>query len=122
MSGGAPAVDANNKLYVLTGNGTFDATSTSAPNDDYGDSLLQLTPTLSVAQWFTPSDQLADAQNDDDFGSGGAAILVDLPAGNTVTHALICGGKDHSLYVLNRDLLGGFRAIRLRCSSSTSAG
>jgi hypothetical protein len=108
MSGGAPAVDASGKLYVITGNGGFDATSRTAPNNDYGDSLLQLTPSLSVSQWFTPSDQLNDAQNDEDFGSGGAALLADLPAGNTVTHALICGGKDHFLYVINRDLLGGF--------------
>ncbi|HEY6482044.1 MAG TPA: hypothetical protein VIY54_00800 [Steroidobacteraceae bacterium] len=108
MSGGAPAADAGNQLYVITGNGPYDATSTSAPNNDYGDSLLQLTPALSVVQYFTPSDQLADDQNDNDFGSGGAALLADLPAGNTVTHALICGGKDDALYVLNRDQLGGF--------------
>lgn len=108
MSGGAPAVDASGKLYVITGNGNFDATSTTAPNNDYGDSLLQLTPSLAVSQWFTPSDELYDDQNDKDFGSSGAALLADLPAGNTVTHALICGGKDHFLYVINRDLLGGF--------------
>ena len=51
---------------------------------------------------------MADDQSDRDFGSGGAAVLADLPAGNTVTHALVCGGKDGTLYVLNRDLLGGF--------------
>jgi hypothetical protein len=67
-----------------------------------------LTPALTVSQWFTPSDELLDAQNDKDFGSGSAALLADLPAGNTITHALICGGKDHALFVLNRDLLGGF--------------
>jgi hypothetical protein len=51
---------------------------------------------------------LVNAQTDLDFASGGAALLANLPAGNTVTHALICGGKDGTLYVLNRDLLGGF--------------
>ncbi|HET9390165.1 MAG TPA: hypothetical protein VFO44_11015 [Steroidobacteraceae bacterium] len=108
MSGGAPAADSSNHLYVLTGNGGFDANSSSAPNNDYGDSLLQLTTDLHVQQYFTPADQLADSQNDKDFGAGGAALLADLPAGNTVTHALICGGKDHDLYVINRDMLGGF--------------
>lgn len=108
MGGGAPAADSNGRLYLITGNGGFDATSRSAPNNDYGDSLLQLSPTLAVSQWFTPSDQLSDDQTDKDFGSGGAALLADLPAGNTVTHALICGGKDRFLYVINRDLLGGF--------------
>ncbi|HWX30517.1 MAG TPA: hypothetical protein VNZ53_24125 [Steroidobacteraceae bacterium] len=108
MGGGAPAVDSNNNLYVVTGNGAFDAVSGSAPHNDYGDSLLRLNAALQVSQYFTPSDQLLDAQNDGDFGSGGAALLADLPAGNTVTHALICGGKDSVLFVLNRDLLGGF--------------
>ena len=63
---------------------------------------------LQVTQYFTPSDELEDAQTDRDFASGGAALLANLPTGNSVTHALICGGKDGTLYVLNRDLLGGF--------------
>jgi hypothetical protein len=108
MGGGAPAVDSNNNLYVLTSNGNFDAGNSSAPNNDYGDSLLKLNLALQLSQYFTPSSQLTDSQNDKDFGSGGAAILADLPAGNTVTHVLICGGKDGILYVINRDLLGGF--------------
>jgi hypothetical protein len=108
MGGGAPSVDSNNNLYVLTGNGNFDATSSSAPNNDYGDSLLKLNTALRVSQYFTPSDQQTDNLEDEDFGAGGTAILADLPAGNTITHTLICGGKDGSLYVLNRDLLGGF--------------
>ena len=108
MGGGAPSVDASNHLYFLTGNGGFDANSISAPNDDYGDSLLQADTSLNISSYFTPSDELADDQGDRDFGSGGAAVLADLPAGNTVTHALVCGGKDGTLYVLNRDLLGGF--------------
>ena len=43
-----------------------------------------------------------------DFGAGGAALLADLPAGSPITHLLMCGGKDGALYVLNRDLLGGY--------------
>jgi hypothetical protein len=46
-------------------------------------------------------------QNDGDFAAGGAAILADLPTGSPVTHLIMGGGKDRSLYVLNRDLLGG---------------
>jgi hypothetical protein len=107
MAGSAPAVDSNNYLYALTGNGTFDATSSAPNNVDYGDSLLKLTPSLSVQSYFTPSDQLSDNQGDKDFGSGGAAVLADLPAGSPVTHLVMGGGKDGSLYVLNRDTLGG---------------
>lgn len=107
MGGGAPSVDAGNNLYFLTGNGAFDAGSSSAPNNDYGDSLLQVNTALQVNSYFTPSDEASDFSGDRDFGSGGAAVLADLPAGNTVTHALVCGGKDGTLYVLNRDMLGG---------------
>jgi hypothetical protein len=54
MGGGAPAADANNNLYLLTGNAAFDATS---GGNDYGDSLLQLSSGLTVSSFFTPSDQ-----------------------------------------------------------------
>jgi hypothetical protein len=108
MSGGAPAADSSNQLYIITGNGTFDASNSSTPNDDYGDSLLKLSTSLTVAQYFTPTDQLTDEQNDQDFGAGGAVVLADLPAGSPFTHLVMGGGKDGSLFVLNRDNLGGF--------------
>jgi hypothetical protein len=109
MSGGAMAADSNNNLYAITGNGTFDAANASAPNNDYGDSLLQLNSSLTVSQYFTPTDELEDSQGDNDFGAGGTTVLADLPAGsNSVTqHLIMGGGKDGGLYVLNRDNLGG---------------
>jgi hypothetical protein len=107
MGGGAPPADSASNLYFITGNGNFDATNATAPNNDYGDTLLQLNAALQVTQYFTPSDEATDSSADKDFGAGGAAVLADLPAGNIVTHALVCGGKDGTLYVLNRDMLGG---------------
>jgi Putative Ig domain len=110
MGGSAPAADSSNNLYVITGNGTFDADPNSypAPNNDYGDSFLKVSTTggLSVSQYFTPSDQLSDQTNDLDFGAGGAAILVDQPS-SPVAHLVIGGGKDGTLYLLNRDSMGG---------------
>jgi hypothetical protein len=103
MTGNAPAADLNNNLYVVTGNGNFDV-----PNGDYGDSLLQLTANLTVLHYYTPSDQASDNSIDFDFGSGGAALLADLPSTSPVTHLLICGGKSGDVYVLNRDNLGGY--------------
>src|SRR5579862_2772582 len=95
MSGGAPAVDSSGNLYLITANGQFDATNGSAPNNDYGDSFLKLSSGLSVSQYFTPSDQANDQANDKDFGSGGAMVLVDLPAnGSNPTHLVLGGGKD----------------------------
>jgi hypothetical protein len=106
MGGGAPAADENNDLYVITGNGDFDATSASAPNNDYGDSLLKLGSSLTVLDYFTPSDQATDNSDDKDFGAGGTAILADLP-GQPIQHLVMGGGKDGTLYLLNRDALGG---------------
>ncbi len=108
MSGGAPAADSSGNLYLITGNANFDATSSTTPNNDYGDSFLELTSSLGVSHYFTPSDQATDNSQDSDFGSGGAVVLVDLPAnGSNPTHLVLGGGKDGSLYVLNRDNMGG---------------
>lgn len=107
MGGGAPAVDSSNNLYVATGNAAFDVTSSAAPNNDYGDSLLRLSSDLHVTQYFTPSDEANDFLVDFDFGSGGVT-LIDLPAnGTNPVHLVTGGGKDGYLYLLDRDNLGG---------------
>ncbi|HEY6927400.1 MAG TPA: hypothetical protein VI653_28250 [Steroidobacteraceae bacterium] len=108
MSGAAPAADANNDLYVITGNGGFDALRTSPPNTDYGNSLLKLSSNLQILQYFTPSAQEYNNATNNDFGAGGAAVLTDLPEGSPLTHIAIAGGKDGNLFVVNRDALGGF--------------
>jgi len=117
MGGAAPSADASGKLYLITGNGTFDATSGSAPNNDYGDSLLQLSVTpnpttpsaaFTVSQYFTPQDELNDAEQDQDFGSGGAAVLADVTSGSGTVGVVVGGGKDGSLYILNQASLGGY--------------
>jgi hypothetical protein len=117
MGGGAPSADASGHVYVITGNGGFDATSSSAPNNDYGDSLLQLsvapnptTPSaaFTVSQYFTPEDQATDDSDDQDFGAGGAAVLANVTSGTGTVGVVVGGGKDGSLYILNQASLGGF--------------
>lgn len=103
MAGGAPAADASNNLYVITGNGRFDVTS---GGNDYGDSFLQLSPSLTISSFFTPSDQATDDADDVDFGAGGAAVVLSLASG-TLKHLVIGGGKDGTLYLLNGDKMGG---------------
>jgi hypothetical protein len=101
MAGGAPAADSSNNLYVITGNGNFDGVTL------FGDSFLKLsTPNLGVLSFFAPGDQAALNSGDVDFGSGGATILVDQPSG-PVQHLAIGGGKATTLFLLNRDSLGG---------------
>jgi hypothetical protein len=103
MGGGAPAADSSNNLYVITGNGTYDGTT----NSDFGDSFLKLSTSsgIAIGDWFTPADQATLEGNDADFGSGGAAILVDQPS-SPVPHLVIGGGKEGTLFLLNRDNLG----------------
>jgi len=114
MAGAAPAADANGRLYVITSNGQFDVTNSAAPNNDYGDSFLQLTPGgagLSVSSYFTPADQENDFTGDGDAGSGGAAVVLNLPGGgSSPQHLVVGGGKDGTVFVLNGDTMGGYVA------------
>ncbi len=105
MSGGAPAAE-NGYLYLLTGNGAFDA---DTGGSNYGDSTLKLSTSsgLSVADWFTPMDQFSLATGDVDHGSGGAAILVDQPSAPH-PRLLIGGGKAGVLFLVDRDNMGHF--------------
>jgi hypothetical protein len=116
MTGAAPAADNNGHLYVISGNGQFDVDTapgvpnTIPPNNDYGDSFLQLSngaSGLTVSSYFTPSDQESDFENDEDAGSGGAAMVLNLPSGSPA-HLVVGGGKDGTLYILNGDAMGGY--------------
>jgi Putative Ig domain len=103
MSGGAPAADVSGNIYITTGN---PVTTASGPPNDCGDCVLKLSGGLTVSDWFLPSDYISLASGDLDLGSGGAAVLLSLPAG-PFPHLVITGGKDGTLYVLNADHLGG---------------
>ena len=104
MAGGAPSFDSNNNIYVITGNGDYDGAT------EFGDSFLKLNANLVLQDWFTPYDQASMNTLNHDLGSGGAAVLADLPSAR-VKHLLIGGGKVGSgnsgeIYVLNRDAMG----------------
>jgi hypothetical protein len=114
QDGTAPAVDSNNNIYVLTGNGPFDTNLSGGfpTNSDYGDSALKLlTPSLSVSDYFTPFDQQTAANGDTDLGSGAAVVLPDISdTTGTIHHFLVAAGKDSRLYLLDRDNLGKFNS------------
>jgi hypothetical protein len=109
QSGCGPGVDTNGDLIAITGNGTFE---TTPPVTDYGNSYLRLTPgsgTLSVSSFFTPYNELALDEGDWDLGSGGNLMLPDQPGPNP--HLMVSAGKKGTLYVVNRDNMGGFNSI-----------
>jgi hypothetical protein len=117
MAGGGPAADAAGDIYLLTANGVFETAldANGFPNkQDYGNSFLKLAPaaaTLSVADYFTMWNEVAESQSDTDLGSGGQMLLPDLQdASNTVQHLAVGAGKDGNIYVVNRDSMGKFNA------------
>jgi hypothetical protein len=114
--GGAPAVDSGGDLYVSTGNGIFDQGASMSLQNDYGDSVLRLTPTagltpnganLQLNGWFAPETEATLEQNDADLGSGGVILLPDKSVGPT--HLLVELGKDGVVYVIDRDNMGTFQ-------------
>ena len=108
MSGCGLGVDTNGDLIAITGNGSFD---TNPPTVDYGDSFLRLTPgggTMSVTSFFTPLNELLLDDEDLDMGAGGNLLLPTQPGPNP--DLMIGAGKVGTLYLVNRDSMGGFNA------------
>jgi hypothetical protein len=117
MRGGGPAVDAAGNIYLLTANGTFETTldANGFPNrQDYGNSFVKLAVTggtLSVADYFAMSNEVAESNADQDLGSGGEMLLPDLKdSTGTVRHLVVGAGKDGNIYLVNRDSMGKFNA------------
>ena len=109
QTGTAPAADASGNIYVITGNGTFD---TSTPRTNYGDSFIKLSTAggLSLADFFTPSDQATLSSGDLDLGSGGPVALPDSAGSGALPHLLVGGDKLGILYLINRDSMTGFHS------------
>jgi len=81
MSGAAPIVDASGNLFYATGNS--DSLETS---DNLAESMVKLSPTLTVGDYFTPYNSATLNGHDDDLGSSGP---IRLPG----TNLMVMGGK-----------------------------
>lgn len=115
MSGGGLAADSSGSVYLITANGAFEPTLTSGgfpQSGDYGNSFLRLATSggsLTVADYFAPSNEVAESAADLDLGSGGEMLLPDVTdSGGVVRHLMVGAGKDGNLYVINRDSMGKF--------------
>ncbi|MGI8770165.1 MAG: PQQ-binding-like beta-propeller repeat protein [Acidobacteriaceae bacterium] len=98
MSGAAPVADTSGNIYVTTGNGTFNGST------NFGESVVKLSPSLQVLDYFAPYDRDALSAGDRDLGSGSVVIVPDQ--GGQYPHELIACGKPTPVYVLNRDSMG----------------
>ena len=112
LGAGGPAADANGNIYAASGNGTFDA---NVGGPDFGDAVTRFaapapssaSTAVTVADYFTPSNQAYLQQNDLDLG-GTEPILVNDPASGVAPHLLIASDKNGYIYLLNADNLGRY--------------
>lgn len=92
-----PAVDGSGNIYVSTGNGSArDVTAY-----DYGDSVVQLSPSLAVLSFFAPgAPQAWNDLNatDSDLGSAGPSLLAN--------GSIVQAGKGGRAYLLRTPLPG----------------
>ena len=107
MGGHGLVVDANTNLYFITGNGSF---SQNTNGGDYADTVMKLATTngLTVADYFTPFNQLVLANADTDLGSVGPVLLPDSVGSVAHPHLLAAGGKSGTIYLLDRDNMGQY--------------
>lgn len=108
MAGAGLSGDSSGNLFMIVGNGTFDADQGGV---DYGDSFLKLVPngnSFTVADYFTPFNQQTLAANDIDVGSCGLSLLPDTPG--PVAHLAVSAGKEGRIYLLDRDNMGKFHS------------
>jgi hypothetical protein len=116
QSGGGPPADSNHNVFVATGDGPFDA---ARGGMSFSDSFLRLGTTvgLSVSDYFSPCNQSALAVAGLDVGASAPVLLPDSAGTSLQPHLLIGASKAGSLYVVNRDSMGGFDGTCLTDSS-----
>jgi hypothetical protein len=107
MAGNGPSVDAAGNVYVETSNGAFDA---DTGGSNYANSVVKLSSSGSVIDFFTPSNQATLTANDVDLGSSGPVVLPDSLGSTAHPHLLLATGKTGVMYLLDRDNLGKFNS------------
>jgi hypothetical protein len=107
QAGDGVAADSSGNIYVETANGLFDA-DTGGIN--YSDSVVKLSGSGSILDYFTPFDQSTFDMNDVDLGSAGAVILPDSLGSAAHPHLLLATGKPGILYLLDQVNLGKFNS------------
>lgn len=98
---------AKDRIFMATGNGTFDA---NTGGHDWGDSVFALNPDGTGSggnpvDSYTPTEFQTLQNNDTDLGSTAPAILPSTLAG--YPNLAVQGGKDQMLRLLNLDNLSG---------------
>ena len=97
MGGAAPVVDAGGNIWVVAGNGSVTSTTHAY---DHSDSVLELSPSLTLTQYFAPSTWASENASDLDLSTG-VALLAD--------GQVVAAGKDRVVYLLDGSKPGWHR-------------
>jgi hypothetical protein len=121
MTGEGLQTDGLGNIYFATDDAPFDANA--GTKDDYGDTLLKLSGSLAIEDYFTPMDQACRLTNDLDLGSAGPLLLPTQSGPNP--NEIIIAGKGGApcdlwsggvyaapIYVVDRDNLGKYNATQ----------
>jgi hypothetical protein len=120
MSGAGPAADASGNLFFVTGNSDSNTSAATGPAAltsyrlplNLQESIVKLSPTLSLVDYFTPGGSsngvIALDPADNDFGAGGIMLLPDQPG--SVPRVAVAAGKNGVMYLVNRQNLGLYNA------------
>ena len=95
MGGAAPVVDASGNVWVTAGNGSVTSSSHAYDNSD---SVLELSPSMALLQYFAPSSWATNNATDLDLSTA-PALLSD--------GQVVAAGKSRVVYLLNGSALGG---------------
>jgi uncharacterized protein (TIGR03437 family) len=110
QSGRGPAADDAGNIYVVSSNGDTD------DNTNFSDNVLRLSGNATgVADWFSPFNVQALNDSDEDLGAAGALLIPG-------TNLLVTGGKQGTVYVLDKTALGHTNATDGQIVQSFDAG
>ena len=102
------AADEAGNIFAETAEASGNGFDVPSGGQTYCNSVLKLSPDLTLADYFTPWSVAYLNSHDLDLSSTGTVILPDQ--NGPYPHELIAGGKQGVVYVLNRDNLGMFSA------------
>jgi chitodextrinase len=113
MSGATLALDSSGNMFFSSGNGTFDDTSSTlpalAPNNDFGESFLNLNPTtLAIQDFYTPSNNSAWSYSDLDIAAAGVMVLPDGVGPSNHPNVVVGGDKQGHFWMMDRNSMSGF--------------
>jgi len=120
MGGAGPAAEVNDlakpygRMFIASGNGSYAASTPYTNTMSYGMSVVDLDLSggvMTVEDEFTPYNEAALDAGDGDLGSGGPLLLPSQTTASGATlNPLVEAGKSGTIYILDRNNLGGFNA------------